>query len=49
MPETLYSLMPVKSYSGLQTFAMESKLTSFVAWRSDSVSPAFPKHSVGLR
>ena len=33
----------------LQTFAMESKLTSFVAWRSDSVSQAFPTHPVGLR
>ncbi len=30
-------------------FAMESKLTSFVAWRSDSVSQAFPAHPVGLR
>ena len=38
----------VKSYSGLQTFVMESKLTSFVAWRSDSLSQAFIAHPVGL-
>ncbi len=39
----------LKPYSGLQTFVSESKLTSFVAWRSDSLSQAFPAHPVGLR
>ena len=44
-----YQLNKLQNPSYAYKPLMESKLTSFVAWRSDSVGQAFPAHPVGLR